>query len=130
MLHPRIVRAGGAAGGVDTARGDFHDEEQVVGDKTGARPDLDRGEVDGGEDIPVSREERLPGSLPLAFGRRFDAVLLEDVADGSIGDVVAAVGESTLDVVVTPRGFSRATRSTRSTTSGTVGGRPGVRRSL
>ena len=47
-------------------------------------------------------EKRRPGCLPFALRRRFDAVFLEDVAHGLIGDLVTQVGQGALDPVVSP----------------------------
>jgi len=47
-------------------------------------------------------EKRLLSSLPLPFRGGLDAVSLEDVADGLIGDLVAEIAQGTLDAVVSP----------------------------
>ena len=47
-------------------------------------------------------EKRLPSSLPPPFRGGLDAVSLEDVADRLIGDLVAEIGQGTLDAVVSP----------------------------
>ena len=52
--------------------------------------------------VPMRFEERGPRGLPLSVRSRFDAVRFEDVADGRVGDVVADVGQRTLDAVVSP----------------------------
>ena len=48
-------------------------------------------------------EKRGPGCLPLSVGRRLDAIRLEDVADGGVGDVVADIGQGALDAVMGAR---------------------------
>ena len=50
-------------------------------------------------------EERFPSSLPCPLGCRFDAVLLEDVSDGLIGDRVTEIGQGTLDSVLSQTGY-------------------------
>ena len=47
-------------------------------------------------------EKYLPGGLPLSIQRRFDAVFFEDVSDSLIGDLMAQVGECSLDAIVSP----------------------------
>ena len=63
---------------------------------------IDGREIDGAQDIPMRFDERLPCGLPLPIWGGFDPVLLENVANGRVGYVVADVGEGTLDAVVTP----------------------------
>ena len=48
-----------------------------------AGPYLDREEVGGRNQFPVSVEKLFPGRLPAALGRRFDTVLLQDIGDGA-----------------------------------------------
>ena len=43
-----------------------------------------------------------PGCLTFSLRRRFDTVILEDVAHGLIGDCVPQVGQGALDLVVSP----------------------------
>lgn len=64
-----------------------------------------RGEVDRSQHIPVSFEKRAPGCLSFAVRCRFDTVLLENVAHSRVGDVVADVGQRTLNAIVAPGGI-------------------------
>ena len=48
-------------GKMHAACGHFHDEEQIECDQSSRRPDLDRGEVDGAQYIPMGPEKLLPG---------------------------------------------------------------------
>ena len=93
---------GRAAGEVDAAGLQLHDEQEIEGHQAAFRPDFDGGEVDGRQYVPMGLDERGPGSLTLSIACRFDAVLFEDVADGLIGDLVAQIGQCTLNAVVTP----------------------------
>ncbi len=87
---------------MNAARGQFQDKQEVIGDEAALGPDFDRGEIHGGEGFPMGLEKRLPGTVAFSFGRRFDAVLPENVTDGRIGNGVAEVGQSALDAVVAP----------------------------
>ncbi len=54
------------------------------------------------EDFPMRFDEGLPRSLAFPVRRRFDSVFLEYVADRRVGDVVADIGQGTLDTVISP----------------------------
>ncbi len=54
----------------------------------------------GGQNIPVRFEKRLPSCPAFPAWCRFDSVLLENIAHGLIGDVVANIGQGTLDPIV------------------------------
>jgi hypothetical protein len=87
---------------------EFHDEEQVECDQPALCLNLDRGEIDGGQNIPMDFEKSLPSRLSLSLRHGLDAMDLQDIADGRVGDLVVLIGERTLDA------FSRAMRSTGS----------------
>ena len=89
-----------ASGEVNASCGEFHDEEQVVRDEAAFRPDLDGREIDGAQSLPVGFQECSPSCLSFAIGSGFDAVGLQNVADGPIRDLVAEIGQSALDFVV------------------------------
>ena len=91
-----------AAGEVDAAGLELHDEQQIEGDQAAFRPDFHRREVDGRQHVPVGLDEGRPRRLSLSLTCRFDAVLFQDVTDGLVGDLVAEVGQRSLDAIVTP----------------------------
>ena len=65
-------------------------------------PDLDGEEVSGGQDVPVRSEKLSPGCSLHAFGRAFQAVLLEHVGDGASRGLMTEVIEGTPDALVAP----------------------------
>ena len=50
---------------MNPASGQLHDDQEIKGDQTVFGPNLDCREIDGGQYIPMSLEERLPGGLSL-----------------------------------------------------------------
>src|SRR5439155_7272391 len=92
-------------GKVNFARGRFHGEEQVQGHQALLRPDLEGGEIDGSEHVPVRLDKGLPGRVLLASWRWFDAVPAQDVGNGGAGNDVPQVGQRALDARVTPTGI-------------------------
>ena len=102
LLHPSFMRIRRATSEVNSARGHFHDEQQVVRDQSTLGPHFDGREVDRSQHIPMGFEKGRPRGLSLPIRSRFDSVLLEYVADGRVGDVVANVCQGTLDSVVAP----------------------------
>ncbi len=91
-----------AAGKVNASCGKLYDEEQVVSDEATLGPDFDGSEINGTEDLPVGFQESPPGSLSLTIWRGLNAVGFQDVADGRVRDLMANIGQSTLDSVVPP----------------------------
>ena len=102
MLQEIITKGRPARGQVNTSSRKFHDEQQIVGDEPAYCPVFNGGEVDGREHIPMRLDERLPSCLTLSIWSRFDPMLFENVADGSIGNVIANVRQRALDPVVSP----------------------------
>ena len=93
LLHPRFVRVDRGARKVNSPARHVHHEQQVIRYQTMLRPDLDGGEVNRPENIPVGLEESLPCGLMLSVRCRLDAVCFENVPDGCVGDPVSKVGE-------------------------------------
>src|SRR5438552_13850931 len=87
---------------MDPARGQLHDEEQVICHQSLAGPDLDRREVDSGQNLPVGLEKRCPRGLILPLGRRLDAVALQDVGYGPIRDDMPQIGQRPLNAIMAP----------------------------
>ena len=87
---------------MNPASGQLHDDQEIKGDQTVFGPNLDCREIDGGQYIPMSLEERLPGGLSPPLRRRLDAMLLQDVSHAGIGDLMTQVGQGALNAVITP----------------------------
>ena len=100
LLHPDFVRIRCDTGAMDPARGQLHDEEQVICHQSLAGPDLDRREVDSGQNLPVGLEKRCPRGLILPLGRRLDAVALQDVGYGPIRDDMPQIGQRPLNAIM------------------------------
>ena len=102
LLHEIVTKGQRTRGQVNASSRKFHDEEQIVGYEPTFCPDFNGGEVDGCEHIPMRLDERLPSCLALPIWSWFDPMLFENVADGSIGNVIANVRQRALDPVVSP----------------------------
>ena len=105
LLHPGFRRIHSAAREVNSPRGHFHDEEQIVRDQSSHGPDFDRREVDGTQHVPMRLDESLPCRLPFPFRSRFEAVFFEDVAHRLVGHLVAEILQRALNPIVSPRGI-------------------------
>jgi hypothetical protein len=92
LFHEVVSKCRCASGQVNSASGHVHDEQQIVGDQTTLSPDFDGREVDCSQNVPMGFEEGLPGRLPFPLRHWFDAMLLEDVAHGLVGDLVTQIG--------------------------------------
>src|SRR5205085_12454086 len=79
-------------------------DEEIEGDEAVLGPNLDCRKVDGRQYLPVSLEKGLPGGLAPPLGRRLDAMLFQDVGHAGIGDLMAQIGQGTLNAVITPGG--------------------------
>jgi site-specific DNA recombinase len=60
VLHPSLVRMDGEPREMYAPLGNLHDRKQVVRDQATTAPDLDRGEVDRGQHVPMGLQKRLP----------------------------------------------------------------------
>ncbi len=105
LFHPAIVGVRRHARKVNPTGSQFHYEEQIVRDQATLAPDFDGGEIDGGEHVPMRFQKRLPGGLPLTLRGWLDAMLLQDVPHGRVGEAMAEVGERPLNAVVAPTGI-------------------------
>jgi hypothetical protein len=126
LLHPPFIRAGRQASKVNTPARYMHDEQKVIRYQTMLRPDLDGGEVNRPENIPVGLEKSLPSGLMLSVRCRLDAVCFENISDGCVGDPVSKVGERPLDAIVAPGGILLGNAEESRVTSSGTGGRPGA----
>ena len=63
LAHPAIVGICRASGEVHPSRRQFHNKEQVTGNEPTLGPNFDRGEIYGGQHIPVGFEKALPRRL-------------------------------------------------------------------
>src|SRR5262249_38550829 len=81
LLHPGFFGVGRGTSKTDASRGHFHDEQQVDRHEPFLAPDFDGREVDGGQHIPVTLEEGLPGAMSFLHGRWRKAMFLEVFSD-------------------------------------------------
>ena len=88
------MRVGRATGEVDTARGNMHDEQQVVRDQAALCPNFYGREVDRRQDFPMGFEKRGPRRLSFPVRSRLNPMLLQDVSDRRIRNGVADIGNS------------------------------------
>ena len=70
-------------------------------------------------------DEFLPGCVLAAFGRRGNAVPLENISDRLIGDMVTEVGQCTGNPIVAPTGVLAGMRTKSASIAGSMRGRPG-----
>jgi hypothetical protein len=82
LRHPGFGGMAGAAGQLHSKGGQLQDKQEIEGNEASLGPDLDSGEIDGGQNIPMGFEECMPCGLTSSFRGRFDAVLSEDVGNG------------------------------------------------
>jgi hypothetical protein len=54
----------------------------VEGNEPSPGPDLDSGEINGGQNILMGSQECMPGGLTFSSRRRLEAVFSEDISDG------------------------------------------------
>ena len=83
LSHECHRRVGGDAGDLHTTRGEFPDEEHIVGEESLHGPDLDGEEVRGGKHVPVCSKEVTPTCSLAPLGSGNDPVFLEDVGDSA-----------------------------------------------
>ncbi len=118
--HPGAGGRGGAAGEVDTAAADLHQEEDVKA----LEPDRLHGEeIDRQHLVGVLADELTPGALAAAR-RRQEPVASEHVAHGAVRAAAAQLQELALDAPVPHLGFSLARRTINSWRSALWPGRP------
>jgi len=92
----------GDAGEGNTPGVEVEKEEDVVGNKTTPGQDLNGEEVCSGKDGHMGADEFLPTRVLAALRRWRDAMTLQNVSDRLIRDLMAEVGESASDAIVTP----------------------------
>jgi hypothetical protein len=85
-----------------TPRRELDDEQHGVPFQARCGPDLQREEIRRGEDVPVGFHELLPRRPLLPLGSGLNPVLPEDGGEGPAPDVVAHVGERSLNPRVAP----------------------------
>ena len=124
LLHPSLVGTGRTAGEMNTESFQLHDKQQVEGDQATLGPDFDRRKVNRRQHVPVGFEKRAPCGLPLSVGRWLDTVCFEDVPHCPGGDVVADIGQSALNAVVTPGRVLFGEPQVRSTMTWRIRGLP------
>src|SRR4030095_9564723 len=102
LRHPGFGGVSGDAGEGNTPCLQVEKEEDVIGNETTPSQDLNGEEVCSGKDGHVGGDEVLPSRALAAFRRRRDGVPLQNVSDRLIGDLMAEIGESASDAIVTP----------------------------
>ena len=125
LCHPGFGGVSGDAGERNAPRLQAEKEKDVIGHETTPGQDLNGEEVCSGKDGHVSGDEVLPSRALAAFRRWRDAVALQNVSDGLIGDLMAEVGESAGDAIVTPACVLPGMRRIGPSISGPTEGRPG-----
>ena len=103
LLHPSLMGTRCASSEVNPASLEFHHKQQIERDEPSRCPDFDCGKVNGGEDVPMSLNERLPRCFPLTRGCRFDAVLFEYISYRFIADGMTYILNCSRDPIVAPR---------------------------
>jgi len=70
------------AGQLHTTGGELQHKQQIEGNEPSLGPDLDGGEIDRGQNIPMGFQECMPCGLSFSFRRGFDAAFSEGVTNG------------------------------------------------
>ena len=125
LRQPGFGGVSGDAGEGNAPRLQVEKEEDVIGNETTPGQDLNGEEVCSGKDGHVGGDEVLPTRALAAFWGWRDAVALQNVSDRLIGDLMAEIGESASDAIVTQPLFSWAMRRSSASSSGATRGRPG-----
>src|SRR2546428_8257886 len=81
LRDPGAVRLGHDADDLDAARGQFHDKEDSVASQANPGPHVNREAIRSGDHLPMGPQKFLPSGPFLPLWSRFNAMLLEDVAD-------------------------------------------------
>src|SRR5262245_23504708 len=84
----------------DTSGLQMQEEQNVVSNQSPPSQHFNREKVGARQHIHVTADELHPSSFLTSFRRRRIAVASQDVADGSIGNTMAEVGQSADDAVV------------------------------
>lgn len=87
LHHPRTIGTNPYSSDVHCTRSKLDHEEDHDTNGSKRAESLDGQEVASIESLPVATEKLLPGSLPIALGRRLDARRGEDVCDCRSGDL-------------------------------------------
>ena len=82
LHHPGFGGMAGAAGELHTTGGELRRKQQIESNEPSLGPDLDGGEIDCGQNIPMGFQECMPCGLAFSFRRGFDTVFSEDVSNG------------------------------------------------
>ena len=87
---------------MDPAGLQLNDEKDVERDRTRGSPDFGSEEVATGEGVPVSQKKLRLRRLSSAKRCWLDAMILQDPLHGVRRDLVAEVGDSPLDSIISP----------------------------
>src|SRR6516225_6819488 len=104
LAHPKPTRARGDTGNLHSSRGQLHEMKNRTTNRCRPLrvPGFNREEISSHDQLPMLRQELLPGRLPAPFRRRFDAMPPENIRDGAARNAVPQVEERTLDPTISP----------------------------
>src|SRR4051812_31175272 len=102
LRDPGFCGMSGDAGEGDAPRFEVKEKEDVIRNEATPSQDLNGEEACSGKDGHVGGDEVLPTRALAAFRRWRDAVALQNVSDRLIGELMAEIGESASNAIVTP----------------------------
>ena len=102
LSHAGFGRVWRDAGEGNASRLQAEKEEYVIRNKTTPRQDLNREEVRSGKDGHVGGDEFLPTCALSSFRGWRDALPLQNISDRLMRELMAEVGESAGNAIVTP----------------------------
>ena len=85
--------------------GDVDKEQDIVGDETLDRADLDAQEVRRRQTLPVSLQKRRPSGVRVSLRSGLDPVISEDIGDGAASNAMSQIGQCASDSRVSPGGI-------------------------
>lgn len=89
-------------GNVHRAGGDVDKEQDVIGDETLERANLDAQEVSRRQALPVSLQESRPSGVLASLGCGLDTILFENIGNGATSNLMPQIGERASDPSVSP----------------------------
>ena len=105
LFEPCVFGIGGEAAEDDSARLQLQEEQDIERGQAGGGPDFSGEKVGGPEHVLVPAKERGPSRVAFAFGCGAKAMAFENVADRLVGNLMAHIGQSADDAIITPTGI-------------------------
>jgi len=102
LFQPRSIGKGRDAAEDDSASLQGKEEQDVEGGQAGGRPDFCGEEVGGPKHFLVPANELGPGGVALALRGCPQAVSIENITDGLVGDSMPQIGQCADDAVIAP----------------------------